>query len=55
MNMVIFIPRNIQEKQLICLAGQNFGCHKIYHFKAASIANNIELLMLDLDFMVNVG
>ena len=42
--MVIFIPRNILEKQQIHLAGRNFG--------AAGSTNNIQLSMLILDFMV---
>ena len=56
--MVIFIPQNIWEKQLIHLEGLNFGCHKTYCFKsiktyAAGKASNIELLMLVLDFKVD--
>ena len=31
--MVIFIPRHIWEKQLINLAGRNFGCQKTHRFK----------------------
>ena len=31
--MVIFIPQNIWETQLIHLAGQNFTCHKTHRFK----------------------
>ena len=31
--MVIFIPRIIWEKQLICFASQNFSCHKTHHLK----------------------
>ena len=31
--MVIFIPRNIWEKQPIRFSGQNFGYHKTHRFK----------------------
>ena len=31
--MVIFIPQNIWEKQLICFLGRNFSCHKTHRFK----------------------
>ena len=31
--LVIFIPRNIWEEQLICLRGWNFSYHKSYRFK----------------------
>ena len=44
-------------KQRIRFSGQNFSCHKTHRFKlklncAAGSANNIELSMLVLDFMV---
>ena len=42
---------------IICLAGRNFSWHKTRHFKpktcAAGRADNIELLMLVLDFVMN--
>ena len=48
----------VWEKQLICLAGHNFSCHKTHYFKPklvlqVAIANSIELLMLILDFIMN--
>ena len=50
-------PMKYKGKQLICLAGRNFGCHKTHRFKpntcAAERANNIQLLMLVLDFIMN--
>ena len=54
---MIFIPQNIWEKQLIHFSVRNFSCHKAHCFKSKLVlhvgrANNIELSMLVLDFMV---
>ena len=50
-------PIKYMEKQLIGLKGQTFSCHKSHRFKlkpsAVGRANNIELLMLVLDFVMN--
>ena len=54
--MVIFIPQNIWEKQLIRFLARNLSCHKTHRFKpklAAGRTNNIELLMLALDLVVD--
>ena len=51
-----YMEKQLDENvQLLELAGQNFGCHISHYFKlklcVAGGANNIELLMLALDFM----
>ena len=48
--MVIFIPRNIWEKQLICFSGRNFSGHKTYRFKPELVLQVEQTTVIDASF-----